>query len=158
MLRVLVVSKIGPHTTGTMLLREMVRNLPNHVQDVMHDVDGMLAQVGEGRNMSFRYHHNVHGPIRSSVMQCQDFVAGGYDVVVRAIRTPFIDEWEARRSEIEEQRSDLQSYMISKVSAGQSHEVLPGAGQSSGAITETKPAAQIVSDIMAEAEAALGSF
>jgi nitronate monooxygenase/enoyl-[acyl-carrier protein] reductase II len=96
------------------------------------------------------------------------WVAGGYDVVVRAIRTPFvvvrairtpfIDEWEARRSEIEEQRSDLQSYMISKVSAGQSHEVLPGAGQSSGAITETKPAAQIVSDIMAEAEAALGSF
>lgn len=85
------------------------------------------------------------------------WVAGGYNVVLRAIRTPFIDEWEARRNEIEGKRNDLQSQVIAKVRAGRGHEVIPAAGQSSGGITETKPAAQIVSDIMAEAEAALGS-
>ena len=60
--------------------------------------------------------------------------------------------------EIEEKRSELQSYMVSKVSAGLGHEVIPAAGQSSGAITETKSAAQIVSDIIQEAEVALRSF
>jgi nitronate monooxygenase/enoyl-[acyl-carrier protein] reductase II len=86
------------------------------------------------------------------------WVAGGYNVSLRAIRTPFIDEWEVRRSEIEGKRNELQGHIVSKISAGRGHEVIPAAGQSSGAITETKPAAQIVLDIIEEAEVALRSF
>ncbi len=159
---------------------DAVRPLPVVAAGGIFDGRGVAAALmlgAVGVNMGTRFLASDESPITAGHKQAitgaaaQDavhftalndifpqWVAGGYDVVVRAIRTPFIDEWEARRSEIEEQRDDLQNYMISKVGAGQSHEVLSGAGQSSGAITETKPAAQIVSDIMEEAEVALRSF
>lgn len=159
---------------------DAVRPLPVVAAGGIFDGRGLAAALmlgAVGVNMGTRFLASDESPITAGHKQAingaasQDavhfgalndifpqWIAGGYNVVMRTIHTPFTDEWEAKRSEIEGKRSELQNHLLSHVSAGRGHEVLPVAGQASGAITETKPAAQIVTDIMAEAEAALRAF
>jgi nitronate monooxygenase/enoyl-[acyl-carrier protein] reductase II len=81
--------------------------------------------------------------------------AGGYDTVPRALRTGFIDEWNARPAEAAAE-ADLLKAQIRMASAdGVAHRLVPLTGQSAGLIHEVLPAAEIVRRIVAEAETAL---
>ena len=79
----------------------------------------------------------------------------GYGTVQRAIRTPFIEEWQAKRDEARRETARLQQQIAETAQAGMIHELLPTAGQTAGGITEVLPAAEIVRRLVAEAEAAL---
>ncbi len=78
--------------------------------------------------------------------------AGGYDTEPRALRTSFIDEWNARPNDAEAAADLLRAQMRMAAAAGVTHHLVPIAGQSAGLIHESLPAAEIVRRIVAEAD------
>jgi nitronate monooxygenase/enoyl-[acyl-carrier protein] reductase II len=80
---------------------------------------------------------------------------GGYGTVVRSVRTPFIDSWNARRAEARERAQQLLGEMGALRQSGRGHEFLAVAGQTAGAIHDVLPAAEIVRRLVAETEATL---
>jgi nitronate monooxygenase/enoyl-[acyl-carrier protein] reductase II len=85
----------------------------------------------------------------------------GYGTVLRALRTPFIDELMAHRELGRREGDRLRGILRAAILAGKVHEVMPTAGQSAGGIDEVLPAAEIVHRMVSEAEmalAALGSY
>jgi nitronate monooxygenase/enoyl-[acyl-carrier protein] reductase II len=81
----------------------------------------------------------------------------GYGTVLRAIRSPFIDEWQGKRADARREAERLRQVIMQAGPAGTTHDVLPTAGQTAGAIHDVLPAAQIIERIISEAEAALRS-
>ena len=79
----------------------------------------------------------------------------GYGTVPRALRTAFIDEWSARREEARAQQERLSGEFAAAGAAGKFHELFPFAGQTAGAIKQIRPAAQLIEDIVRDAEALL---
>jgi len=79
----------------------------------------------------------------------------GYGTVLRAIRTPFLEEWNAKLDEAVKQRERLQGELRTATQTRTRYEYIIGAGQSAGGIDEVLPAAEIISRVVAEAEAAL---
>jgi nitronate monooxygenase/enoyl-[acyl-carrier protein] reductase II len=79
----------------------------------------------------------------------------GYGTVVRAVRTPFIDEWLGQRELASLEADRLREIYLSAVREGRVHELMPTAGQTVGGIREVLPAAEIVERMVAEAERAL---
>jgi nitronate monooxygenase/enoyl-[acyl-carrier protein] reductase II len=79
----------------------------------------------------------------------------GYGTVPRALRTAFIDEWNARRDEARSQADRLLGEFAAAGAAGRFHELFPFAGQTAGAIKEIRPAAQLIEEIVRDAEALL---
>jgi hypothetical protein len=61
---------------------------------------------------------------------CWDGGAGGYGAVVRAIRTPFIDQWQVHRDEARQHAERLRGEVIAAVRPRTLHELMPVAGQS----------------------------
>lgn len=81
--------------------------------------------------------------------------AAGYFAVPRVLRTAFIDEWQSRREDAVRERERLQGELMEAIQANRLHELAPFAGQTAGAIHDVRPAADIVREIVAEAEALL---
>ena len=81
--------------------------------------------------------------------------SGGYGTVLRAIRTPFIDQWQRRRDEAKQQAERLRGEVFAAVKQGRLHELMPVAGQSAGLIRDILPAGEIVRRIVAEAQTGL---
>jgi nitronate monooxygenase/enoyl-[acyl-carrier protein] reductase II len=81
--------------------------------------------------------------------------SGGYGTVVRAIRTPFIDQWQRRRDEAKQDAERLRGEVLAAVREGRLHELMPVAGQSAGLIRDILPAGQIVRRIVDEAQTCL---
>jgi len=81
----------------------------------------------------------------------------GYGTVLRAIRTPFIDELMAHRGLGRREGDRLRGILRTAILAGKVHEVMPTAGQSAGGIDEVLPAAEIVHRMVSEAEMALAA-
>ncbi len=81
----------------------------------------------------------------------------GYGTVLRAIRTPFIDELMAHRELGRREGDRLRGILRTAILAGKVDEVMPTAGQSAGGIDEVLPAAEIVHRMVSEAEMALAS-
>jgi enoyl-[acyl-carrier protein] reductase II len=81
---------------------------------------------------------------------------GAFDVVPRALRTRFIDEWQARRSEAKGEAERLQGEVWSGIQQGRMEEYVPFTGQSAGLISDVIPAGEIVQRLVQEAEDALG--
>lgn len=79
----------------------------------------------------------------------------GYGTVLRSLRTPFIDELNARPDLVRGDRERLLDVLRSTIQAGEVHEVLPTAGQTAGGIREVLPAAEILRRMVSEAEGAL---
>jgi enoyl-[acyl-carrier protein] reductase II len=77
---------------------------------------------------------------------------GGWWTVPRSLRTPFVDEWLARPTEVAANAEALREEFGNAMAAGRAHEYLPLTGQSAGAVTAMQPAAEIVRSIVAEAE------
>jgi nitronate monooxygenase/enoyl-[acyl-carrier protein] reductase II len=76
---------------------------------------------------------------------------GGDRGVPRAMRTPFIERWNANPEEAAPAGEELRTAIAEQ----RIHELLPFAGQSAGLVTEVLPAAEIVRRMVAEAEEAL---
>jgi nitronate monooxygenase/enoyl-[acyl-carrier protein] reductase II len=83
--------------------------------------------------------------------------AAGYFTVPRALRTPFLDNWQERRDEARREQQRLQQEIGAAAQNGRLHELTPFAGQTAGAISEVLPAATIVEQFVEEAERALRS-
>ena len=80
---------------------------------------------------------------------------GGYGTVLRSLRTPFMDEWGTRREEARRDGPRLWAEIQARARAGRRHETLLTAGQTSGGIKEILSVAEIIRQLVGEAEAAL---
>lgn len=78
--------------------------------------------------------------------------AAGYFTVARVLRTPFLDEWEANREEARREQERLRAQVMDAIQQGRVHELMPFAGQTAGAIRDVRPAADIIREIVVEAE------
>ena len=79
----------------------------------------------------------------------------GFGTVLRSIRTAFLDEWTAKREEARRERDRLRREVVSTTQAGRPHATLLTAGQSAGGITEILDVAELMHELVVEAEAAL---
>jgi len=79
----------------------------------------------------------------------------GYGTVLRSLHTPFMDEWGTKREEARRERERLWAEIQERTRAGRRHETLLTAGQTAGGIKDILPVAEIVRQLIAEAEAAL---
>ena len=79
----------------------------------------------------------------------------GYGTVLRSIKTPFIEESEARRELVSRDSERLLGVLKIAIQAGKVHEVMPTAGQTVGGIHEVLPAATIIQQMVSQAEQAL---
>jgi len=78
-----------------------------------------------------------------------------YGTVLRAIRSPFIEEWQSKREEARRDAERLRRQVTDAIRANRAEDVLPTAGQTAGGITEVLPAAEVVRRMVEEAEEAL---
>lgn len=141
------------------------------------DGRGLAAALilgAQGVNLGTRFLASVEAPIgdgyKKAILAAQseqttkvevwnDFMPvpgrGGYGTAPRAIRTPFIESWEGRRSDAARNSEQLRSEVIDAAQKGRFHEYVPFAGQSVGLIKDILPAAEIVKRIVSEAQRAL---
>jgi enoyl-[acyl-carrier protein] reductase II len=80
---------------------------------------------------------------------------GGYGTVPRAPRTPFLEEWQSHREDAQRAAVRLGGEILAAVRQQHMTEYVPFTGQTTGAIHDILPAAEIVRRIVAEAEEAL---
>jgi enoyl-[acyl-carrier protein] reductase II len=80
---------------------------------------------------------------------------GGYGALPRVLRTPFVEEWNQRRDEVEHEAERLSNDLITAIQQGRAHELVPFTGQTAGMIHEIMPAGEIVRRMVAEAEKTL---
>jgi nitronate monooxygenase/enoyl-[acyl-carrier protein] reductase II len=79
----------------------------------------------------------------------------GYGTVLRSLPTPFITEWGTKRDEACRERTRLWGEIEQRARTCRRHETLLAAGQTAGGIKEILPVAEIIRQLIAEAEAAL---
>jgi len=77
---------------------------------------------------------------------------GGYSASPRVLKTPFVEKWNAHKSEIGPQAGRLGKEMLAAVRDGRGHEYVPFTGQSTGLVHEIFPAGEIVRRMVADAE------
>ena len=135
----------------------------------------MLGAVGV--NMGTRFLASTEAPIAEAwklaiaAAQSEDAVkvevlndiqplpgTAGYGTVMRSLRTPFVDEWGKKREEARQKGERLWTEIQARARSGQRHEVLLSAGQTSGGIKEILPVAEIIRQLIAEAEASLSRW
>ncbi len=78
-----------------------------------------------------------------------------YNVTSRAIRTPFIEEWQTQRDAAKEKAEDLRGAISTAMKQNRMEEFVPWAGQTVGLIDEILPAAEIVRKIASQSEEVL---
>jgi enoyl-[acyl-carrier protein] reductase II len=81
----------------------------------------------------------------------------GYGTVLRSLRTAFMDEWAAKREQARREGERLWSEIQERTRAGRRHETLLTAGQTAGGIKQILPLADIIRQLVSEAEAALST-
>jgi enoyl-[acyl-carrier protein] reductase II len=79
----------------------------------------------------------------------------GYETVLRSLRTAFMDEWAAKREQARREGERLWAEIQERTRAGRRHETLLTAGQTAGGIKQILPLADIIRQLVSEAEAAL---
>jgi nitronate monooxygenase/enoyl-[acyl-carrier protein] reductase II len=156
---------------------DAVRPLPVVAAGGIADGRGLAAALmlgAAGVNVGSRFLASQEAPIppvwKESIVEAasQDFVqvdflndvrpvpgAVGYGTRVRAFRSEFVDKWEQRRDDVRRNPEDVVSEMGAAMDEGRMHELVAGAGQSSGLVRDVLPAAEIVRTIVDEAERAL---
>ena len=74
---------------------------------------------------------------------------------VRAVRNRFFDEWRGREQEAARRTDELRTQLVTAYVAGDMETFPAMAGQGCGSIRAVVPAAQVVRDVVAEAEQVL---
>jgi nitronate monooxygenase/enoyl-[acyl-carrier protein] reductase II len=156
---------------------DAVRPLPVIAAGGIADGRGLAAALmlgAQGINIGTRFLATQESPIVDSWKQAiidaaaQDAVKAdvwndiapgmgttGYGTVVRALRTPFLDEWSAKRDQAVHEMPRIRETIARASDAGRLHELMIFGGQSAGAIRDLPSAADVVAAIVAEAEEAL---
>jgi enoyl-[acyl-carrier protein] reductase II len=156
---------------------DAVRPIPVVAAGSMADGRGLAAALvlgAAGINVGTRFLASVEAPISQGWKQMiveaasEDAVkfdawndinpparSGGYGTVLRALRTPFIDQWQQRRDDAKQQAERLRGEVLAAGQQGRLHELMPVAGQSAGLIRDILPAGEIVRRMVAEARQAL---
>jgi enoyl-[acyl-carrier protein] reductase II len=80
---------------------------------------------------------------------------GSYDVVPRVLRTDFVARSAADREGAVSQAEALRGEIMRGIRSGRAHELTPFTGQTAGLVADVRAAADIVRDMVAEAEEAL---
>jgi len=80
------------------------------------------------------------------------------EVLPRVLRTARIDEWTADPDRLAADLDRIGPELLRAVSVGQGHQYAPFAGQSAGLIHGVRPAAEVVRDVTAQAEAILADL
>jgi nitronate monooxygenase/enoyl-[acyl-carrier protein] reductase II len=78
-----------------------------------------------------------------------------FDTAPRALRTPFVDQWQRDREGAQRQSAHLQAEIMESARRGRLLDFVPFTGQTAGAIREVLPAAEIVRRLVAEAKETL---
>jgi enoyl-[acyl-carrier protein] reductase II len=74
----------------------------------------------------------------------------------RALRTPFIEQWDGRsRVEVEQKADELRGMLKTGMKQGRDHEFVPFTGQSAELVHEILPAAEIINRMVVEARESL---
>lgn len=79
----------------------------------------------------------------------------GYGTVGRTLRTPFLDEWGTKRDEAHRNGERLWAEIGERLRRGQRRETVVWAGQTAGGVKEILPVAEIMRQLVDQAEAAL---
>lgn len=79
----------------------------------------------------------------------------GYGTVLRALRSQFLEEWNAKLEQAASERERLRGEMAASTREGRRNETIAGAGQTAGGIRDVRPVAEIIASLVQEAEAAL---
>jgi nitronate monooxygenase/enoyl-[acyl-carrier protein] reductase II len=96
---------------------DAVSPIPVVAAGSMADGRGLAAALvlgAKGLNVGTRFLASVEAP-RS----------GGDGTVLRAIRTPFIDQWQQRRDEAKQQAERLRGEVLGAAQKGRLHELMP---------------------------------
>ena len=81
--------------------------------------------------------------------------AGAFDVVPRSLRTPFIEDWQARPEDARRDAERLAGEVAAAIADNRMEGFVPFTGQVAGRISDIRPAAEIVAEIVATAERVL---
>ncbi|MEX2080771.1 MAG: nitronate monooxygenase [Dehalococcoidia bacterium] len=158
---------------------DAVRPLPVLAAGGISDGRGLAAALmlgAQGVNIGTRFLATKESPIVDSWKQAilaassEDAVKAeiwnlisptmgttGYGTVLGALRTPFLDDWSARRSEIPEKLPEILQQIGSAIEQGAFHDLMIFGGQSAGAITDLPSSAEVIGDIVREAEQVLSA-
>lgn len=80
---------------------------------------------------------------------------GAFDVVPRALRTPFINHWQSQRGAAAAEAPRLQDEILAGIQNHEMEQFVPFTGQSAGLITEILAAAEIIRRLVADADEVL---
>ena len=80
---------------------------------------------------------------------------GGYPSQPRALRTPFVEQWNADLDGAHREAERLSGELLDAIRQGRGHELMPFTGQSAGLIHDILPAAEIIRTLVNEAAATL---
>jgi len=114
------------------------------------------APVSDGWKHAIAAAHSEHA-VKAHVLNDITPLPGtaGYGTVLRSLRTPFLDEWSAKREEAGREGRRLRDQIVSSREKGRESDTLLTAGQSAGGIKDVLPVAEIIRRLIAETEAAL---
>jgi enoyl-[acyl-carrier protein] reductase II len=79
----------------------------------------------------------------------------GYRTVLRALRSDFLEHWNANLEEAAAKRDELRAQVGASAIQGGRQQTIAGAGQIAGAIRDVLPVAEIIQRIVSQAEVAL---
>ena len=156
---------------------DAVRPIPVLAAGGISDGRGLAAALmlgAQGVNIGTRFLACVESPIADGYKQVilaaesEDAVkadvwndimplpgGAGYFTVPRALRTPFLDEWQQRREDARREQQRLQGEVMAAMQSGRFHELMPFAGQTAGAIKDIPTVAEILARLVREAERVL---
>lgn len=155
---------------------DAVRPVPVVAAGGIYDGRGLAAALvlgAAGVNIGTRFLASVEAPVddgyREAITRAASedttkvetlndiFPTGrqGYGTVLRSIKTPLLEEWEADPERVRREAEQIRSRMMQAGQAGKIHEIMPTAGQTAGGIHEVLPAGEIVRRIVQEAEESL---
>ena len=84
---------------------------------------------------------------------------GGYQgKTPRVLRTEWVDRYNADPQAVVTERERLAAELVEAVKAGRGHELVPFTGQTAGMINSVRPAAELLVDMVAEAEQLLARY
>lgn len=155
---------------------DAVRPIPVVAAGGIFDGRGLAAALtmgAAGINIGTRFLASVEAPIpdvwKQQILSAEsedtirvEFIndilplpPGAFDVAPRALRTPYIEHWQVRRDEVRREAERLRAELMTALRENRQHELVPFTGQTTGAIHDILPAAEIVRRLVAEAEEAL---
>jgi enoyl-[acyl-carrier protein] reductase II len=82
----------------------------------------------------------------------------GFGTVLRSIRTPFLEQWNDRLDELRARRDEVRREAEALHASGRGREIVATAGQGAGGINDVRPVAEIIGEMVAQAESVIAGL